>query len=164
MYTLNIASYCASCKWVHILPILLSQIATFMGPTWGPPGSCRPQMGPMLSPWTLLSGVRWWVAKLAINSPQGRWCWDHYVLVSSQWEMPLHCNTVSRWLSAYTGSSQDDVRWQYIRHIYSALSIPRGIFSPKNYKRTSSNSPGKRRYRVCFLSSQFYLSSSWFVL
>ena len=24
----------------------------FMGPTWGPPGSCRPQMGPMLAPWT----------------------------------------------------------------------------------------------------------------
>ena len=22
-------------------------IARFMGPTWGPPGSCRPQMGPM---------------------------------------------------------------------------------------------------------------------
>ena len=28
----------------------------FMGPTWGPPGSCRPQMGPLLAPWTLLSG------------------------------------------------------------------------------------------------------------
>ena len=27
-----------------------------MGPTWGPSGSCRPQMGPMLAPWTLLSG------------------------------------------------------------------------------------------------------------
>ena len=32
-----------------------SQIAKFMGPTWGPPGSCRPQMGPMLTPRTLLS-------------------------------------------------------------------------------------------------------------
>ena len=26
-------------------------------PTWGPPGSCWPQMGPMLAPWTLLSRV-----------------------------------------------------------------------------------------------------------
>ena len=26
----------------------------------GPPGSCRPQMGPMLAPWTLLSGVVAW--------------------------------------------------------------------------------------------------------
>ena len=33
------------------------QIARFMGPTWGPPGSCRPQMGPMLAPRTLLSRV-----------------------------------------------------------------------------------------------------------
>ena len=34
-----------------------SQIAKFMGPTWGPPGSCRPQIGPMLAPWSLLSGM-----------------------------------------------------------------------------------------------------------
>ena len=35
----------------------LSQIAKFMGPTWGPSGSCRPQMGPMSAPWTLLPGA-----------------------------------------------------------------------------------------------------------
>ena len=35
----------------------LSQIIRLMRPTWGPPGSCRPHMGPMLAPWTLLSGV-----------------------------------------------------------------------------------------------------------
>ena len=34
-----------------------SQKARFMGPTWAPPGSCRPQVGPMLAPWTLLSGL-----------------------------------------------------------------------------------------------------------
>ena len=32
-----------------------TQIAKIMGSTWGPPGSCRPQIGPMLAPWTLLS-------------------------------------------------------------------------------------------------------------
>ena len=32
-----------------------TQIAKFIGPTRGPPGSCRPQMDPMLAPWTLLS-------------------------------------------------------------------------------------------------------------
>ena len=36
---------------------VISQIARFMGPTRGSPGSCRPQMGPMLAPWTLLSGM-----------------------------------------------------------------------------------------------------------
>ena len=25
--------------------------------TWGPPGSCRHQMGPLFAPWTLLSGI-----------------------------------------------------------------------------------------------------------
>ena len=37
--------------------LLLLQMAKFMRPTWGPPGSCRPQMDPMLAPWTLLSGT-----------------------------------------------------------------------------------------------------------
>ena len=32
-----------------------TQRARFVWPTWGPPGSCRPQEGPMLAPWTLLS-------------------------------------------------------------------------------------------------------------
>ena len=40
---------------------LATQIAKFMGPTWGSPGSCRTQIGPMLAPWTLLSGYLWWV-------------------------------------------------------------------------------------------------------
>ena len=42
---------CCNGKWVS------AQIARFMGPTWGPHGPCRPQMGPMLAPWTLLSGM-----------------------------------------------------------------------------------------------------------
>ena len=33
-----------------------TQIEKFIGTTWGPPGSFRPQMGPMLAPWTLLTG------------------------------------------------------------------------------------------------------------
>ena len=36
-------------------PYKHTQIAKFMGPIWGPPGSCRPQMGPMLAPQILLS-------------------------------------------------------------------------------------------------------------
>ena len=31
--------------------------AKFRGPTWGPPGSCRPQVGPMLAPKPLLLGI-----------------------------------------------------------------------------------------------------------
>ena len=42
--------------WLWWLALNGTQIAKFMGPTWGPPGSCRPQMGPILVPWTLLLG------------------------------------------------------------------------------------------------------------
>ena len=45
-----------------------AQIAKLMGPTWGPPGSWRPQMGPMLAPWTLLSGGLW------TNYSRRVWC------------------------------------------------------------------------------------------
>ena len=36
---------------------ILSLIARFMVPTWGPSGADRTQVGPMLAPWTLLSGL-----------------------------------------------------------------------------------------------------------
>ena len=39
-------------RWWHT-----SLIARFMGATWGPPEADRTQMGPMLAPWTLLSGL-----------------------------------------------------------------------------------------------------------
>ena len=38
----------------HVLT-MITQIAKFMRPTWDPSGSCRPQAGPTLAPWTLLS-------------------------------------------------------------------------------------------------------------
>ena len=42
----------------HMSHGLLSQITRFMGPTWGPSGADRTQVGPMLAPWKLLSGMR----------------------------------------------------------------------------------------------------------
>ena len=39
----------------------------FTGTTWGPPGSCRPQVGPMWAPWTLLSDL--FSKKTPHNSP-----------------------------------------------------------------------------------------------
>ena len=42
--------------WVHE-SWSTSLITRFMGPTWGPSGANRTQVGPMLAPWTLLSGI-----------------------------------------------------------------------------------------------------------
>ena len=55
-------------------------LAKFMGPTWGPPGPCRPQMGPMLAAWTLLSGFRFSDAWLPCDKHwQPHQQWNQYV-------------------------------------------------------------------------------------
>ena len=44
----DIHSTWASLSLIYVTQtVVIPQIAKFMGPTWGPPGSCRPQMGPM---------------------------------------------------------------------------------------------------------------------
>ena len=70
---------CAYAAWLlynmvnydAILPLVFL-IARFMGPTWGPSGADRTQVGPMLAPWTLLSGIvlREVEHKLHLNSQQ----------------------------------------------------------------------------------------------
>ena len=61
----------------------ISQIAMFMGPTLGPPGSY--QMGPMLDPWTLLWGI---------HQPT----WPSFVIMglSHKCSMPCH-DGVIKW-------------------------------------------------------------------
>ena len=44
-------------RMLHLCSNVRSLIARFMGPTWGPSGADRTQMGPMWALWTLLSGV-----------------------------------------------------------------------------------------------------------
>ena len=57
-------SYCAiTDHWERYT--YTTQIAKFMRPTWGPPESCQPQMGPMLAQWTLLSGSHQVVSLIA---------------------------------------------------------------------------------------------------
>ena len=50
---------CHSLNALLFLELIISLIATFMGPTWGPSGADRTQVGPMLAIWTLLSGYLW---------------------------------------------------------------------------------------------------------
>ena len=78
-----------------------SQIVKFMGPTWGPPGSCRPQMGPMLPHFALLWGFTsggqlcGWdntvnVAKIS-GCNQSTEMWETVCNHSSQIRCPLWC-------------------------------------------------------------------------
>ena len=46
-------------EWLRLMACFRhTLIARFMGPTWGPSGADGTQVGPMLAPWTLLSGYR----------------------------------------------------------------------------------------------------------
>ena len=56
-HTCQVNIILASNKDMDTQTVVNTQIAKFMGPTWGPPGTCRPQMGPILAPRTLLSGT-----------------------------------------------------------------------------------------------------------
>ena len=55
-------------------------MARLMGPTWDPPGADTTQVGPMLAPWTLLSGQLIQLAKFTETpfsynpSPVQNWC------------------------------------------------------------------------------------------
>ena len=50
-----------------------SLVARFVGPTWGPSGADRTQVGPMLAPWTLLSGVKLEAARFGFRLFQSFW-------------------------------------------------------------------------------------------
>ena len=55
--TLNVLYYAVLFRrQTNVLYLIYTQVARFMGPPWGPSGDNRTQVGPMLAPWTLLSG------------------------------------------------------------------------------------------------------------
>ena len=62
------------------------QIARFTWPTWGPPVSCRPRVGPMLAQWTLLAGMT--VCKNDIPQPE----FPNQKAISANW-IPVNLTT-----------------------------------------------------------------------
>ena len=68
-----------NCYHISLRPMTL--LARFMGPTWGPSGAGRTQVGPMLAPWTLLS----WEL---ILRPESICCigWHSWLVGSLSWQ------------------------------------------------------------------------------
>ena len=63
-------------------------IARFTGQTWGPSGAVRTQVGPMLAPWTLLSGrsclhIKTVLPDIMIPKIKIRWSWDLIFIMGS---------------------------------------------------------------------------------
>ena len=76
-------------------------IAGFMWPIWGPPGADRTQVGPMLAPWTLLSGwlfPRIYHMKLWMKLLQRNLDFPTNHRINPQWKLRKTGRTVySRW-------------------------------------------------------------------
>ena len=83
--------------------VIKTQIAKFMGTAWGPPGSCRPQMGPMLVPWTLLSGEIFAILQHGIQS--------HYSTASQQSVQRLQMYTYQVILNMFRNPT--DFQWGF---------------------------------------------------
>ena len=106
-----------------------------MGPTRGPPGSCRPQMGPMLAPWTLLSGY------LTI-----------YCIVG----ILLFVATPSHW--GYLPSHDDVIKW---KHFPRHWPFVRGIhWSPVNYTHKGQGRGALMFSSICHLNKRLS-KQSW---
>ena len=85
-----------------------SQIARFMGPPWGPPGSCRPQVGPMLAPWTLLSGIFYEI-----------YCPYHWLLAVG---VPRHSHIRFQSTAATIELPDDNIAWHSATKIDTAMA------------------------------------------
>ena len=86
------------------------QIARFIGPTWGPSGSCRPQMDPPWAPRTLLSrSALWrqiclWRFSISLNHLPHT---AHSKVLSRVWMMRFLVGSCSLWYV------YEDVWWEY---------------------------------------------------
>ena len=95
--------------WPSLIEIV-SQIASFMGPTWGPPEAGRTQAGAMLAPWTLQSGVA-----CCISGPRhylNQCCFLYLIFQTNVCEMGINIH----WLA-------------YSRLIWKCLMQNDGIFA-----------------------------------
>ena len=72
-------------------------IARFIGPTWGPSGANRTQLGPMLAPWTLQSRTYHLLTEY-LNSG-----WPHRTL-STLVQLIACCLTSQRWMNVELSS------------------------------------------------------------
>ena len=98
---------------IATLSIAVFLIARFMGPTWGPSGTDRAQMGPMLAPWTLLSGMfspmlAWKRSEKTAKLPFNRDTWT--LRASLIWDWCMICRLCNDSSDVYYAKNEFIVR------------------------------------------------------
>ena len=98
--------------WIVINLDKPALIARFMGPTWGPSGADRPQVGPMLAPWTFLSGrlTTYYVAMIQNKACNNR----------ASIPCPLSGRTSYSQISWNIEAARLDFWWSYLSAIWQA--------------------------------------------
>ena len=74
--------YTLACSHAYNTSHESSLMARFMVPTWDPSGADRTQVGPMLAPWPMLSGIQftlcsvllWFITVYDVPHEFDRWC------------------------------------------------------------------------------------------
>ena len=85
-----------------------SQIARFIWPRWGPPGSDRARVGPMLAPWTLLTGIASFLKTLDIFQAMsnGKKMSNAKCIDYTCWTHHTYSKTLGVWVSDLSSLSQ----------------------------------------------------------
>ena len=103
LWWLLLQTGCQDCSQVMSTRVT-SQIAKFMGPRWDPPGSCRPLMGPILAPWTLLSGIPYSSSTYQVLHGTHKWMADAFVVqvlgIAQVCKLVDNLKTAKPWLNA----------------------------------------------------------------
>ena len=116
-------------KWWHV-ETSSPLITRFMGPTWGPSGANMTQVGPILAPWSLLSGP---LSKLTViqssdasidNHASLCW-WEKYTMHPQT--SPYHASMVNNWaiLKAWCFNSlaPGKFEWHYRYVIFQGILV-----------------------------------------
>ena len=127
--------------WMSGLPCITPLTARFMWPTWCPSGANRPQMGPMLVPWTLLYGSQ---PVFPCLIPLG----EDYGICRAL-KLPWIFPGAPLIFNGATGNIQGNIkRYQYkVTHVEHSLW---GIFIQKNIERHTAHTivswPNPKQY------------------
>ena len=163
----------------------IAQIANFMGPTWGPPGSSRHPMGPKVAPWCLLSGWRYTstshvYAKGAAdifnawmnNTPSKRqWhqAWEISIQWHLTWELTIILNDGLKFLVSlgwrhtsswrFTGYSTNRSIFHEAEQ-QKHTKAPHQCFCEVN-RRGLVLSPHKKHFDVLWICTLYYYDVKW---
>ena len=134
-----------------------------MGPTWGPPGADRTQMGPMLAPWILLSGLIQMVKLISSHDSSNKISQLTIILLqAADWYGVCNILTFKYWPHIYKMHTLSSLGWEVTWHVHLAVlgyqlvqlrrsndSVPPLLTSWQNGQKHLTKSCGTSNVKSC---------------